>query len=194
MKRGLGLLLALAVSGTQLMAGRAKKLAAADTYCEQLKAEFRETLPYVFSGPDPWVKLDEMPATWPDQALAYVYAEGPNVRWVVLQVAGPRHTWLETVNYFFALDGSLVKRERYLDEKAANTSFAENRYYEGGRLLKEHTEHHALGPGREDSGNFDDPDAPDYRTVSDLPFPDEPDFWKQLAAEKEPPRAETSTP
>ena len=73
-----------------------------------------------------------------------MYAEGPTCAgWYCKSQARKTVGWRRW-NYFFAFDGSLVKRERYLDEKAANTSFAEKILRKGGRLLKEHTHHRAL--------------------------------------------------
>jgi len=167
-------------SGREL-AGRALKPAAIDRYCEQLKLEFRETTPYLFAGPDPWVELDEMPSVFSDQVLASVYAEGAGIRRVVLRLFGPKNDWDQTVDYCFARDGSLLKRTRYLEQKTANIAFEETAYYADGRTRKERVRHHALGSGREDRSQFNDPGAPDYPTVTDLPFPEDFDSWRRLA-------------
>ena len=94
---------------------------------------------------------------------------------------GPKQSWNQTVNYYFRDDGTIAKRERVLQSVAANIELQELSYYENGRPVKEFTHHRALGPGREDSSKLDDPDAPVYMSLDDLPFPDTPDYWRQLA-------------
>jgi hypothetical protein len=182
MKRTLLLVLMVLAAGPPAAYGRPKKLAAIDLYCERLKTEFLESAPVLFVGPDPWTELEKRPDSIADDVLASVYAEGLKIRWVVLQIAGPNRQWSETVSYFFDKNDLLVKRERYLDQRAANIAFEEIRYYTNGEVLTERTHHHALGPGRQDSSQFDDPDAPDFLAVDDLPFPKSVNLWRQLAS------------
>ncbi len=181
MRRALGWLALAMLATPALMCAKPKKTAIIDAYCAQLRDEFREMRPLAFSGPDPWVEIDDIGATLSDDALAYVYAEGPAIRWVVLMMNGPKQSWTQTVNYYFREDGTLVKRERLLESLAANIELVEASYYVDGRAVKQHTRHHALGPGREDTSRLDDPDAPVYLNVHQLPFPDSPDYLRQLA-------------
>lgn len=164
-----------------LAGARSKKLAAVDLYCDQLKSEFRETVPIVFSGPDPWVEIDDAGAVLRDEAIAYVYAEGSIIRWVVLVLDGSRNNWVQTVNYYFREDGMLAKRERFLESRAANVDFEQISYFENGRVVKNQSHHHALDSGREDKNRLDDPNAPLYLSTDELPFPETPDYRRQLA-------------
>ena len=163
-----------------LCSAHAKKLATIDMYCEQLKDEFRETVPVVFSGPDPWTQIEEVDAKASDTVLAYIYADGPAIRWVVLALAEPKGNWRETVNYFFRNDGRIAKRERFLQSFAANIELTQVSYYENGHVIKDHTQHHAIGQGSQDSSKLDDPSAPEYLNVEQLPFPEAPDYWHEL--------------
>lgn len=182
MKRALGCVVLAAISHPALLPARSKKLAVIDAYCAQLRDEFRETVPVAFSGPDPWVEIDDIGAALSDEALAYVYAEGPAIRRVVLLMNGPKQSWTQTVDYYFREDGTIAKRDRLLQSSTANIQLQEVSYYLDGHAFKEHTRHHALGPGREDSSKLDDPGAPVYLDLRELPFPDTPDYLRQLAA------------
>ena len=181
MKRALGVLV-LIISYPALLPCHSRKTAIIDEYCAQVKDEFRETVPIAFAGPDPWVEIDDIGATFSDEALAYVYAEGPAIRWVVLMMNGPRRGWTQTVDYFFREDGTIAKRGRVLRSLAANIELEEVTYYAGGRAFKDYTHHHALGAGHQDSSKLDDPDAPTYLYAHELPFPETPDYLRQVAA------------
>ncbi len=162
------MLLALGVPAAE---ARSKKLVGIDEYCRKARTQFVETTPALFGGPNPWIALDNVPSRLLEGMLAYVYTEGLQTRWVVLLIEGPNHRWSETVNYFFGSDNRLVKRERYLEQPEANTALEEFLYYQGGELLSENTTHSALAAGPERSDSFDDPDAPEFLSTSDLPFP-----------------------
>jgi hypothetical protein len=181
MKRALGYAVLAAMFYPALSPAKPKKLAVIDAYCTGIRDEFRETVPVAFSGPDPWVQIDNVGATLSDEALAYVYAEGPAIRWVVLLMSGAKQSWTQTVDYYFRADGTIAKRERVLESAAANIELQEVSYYLDGRVFKERTRHHTLGPGREDSSKLDDPGAPVYLSVDELPFPDTPDYLRQIA-------------
>ncbi len=185
MKRALAWLCLAAVVRPPLACARSHKFAAIDAYCEQIKDEFRETVPVAFSGPDPWAQVDGLSTAFSDDVLAYVYAEGPAIRWVELTLSGPKGSWTQVVDYYFREDGTIAKRERFLRSLAANIDLQQVSYYKHGSVLKEHTHHHPLGPGREEGAKFDDPGAPVYLTVDELPFPDTPDYWRQLARSPE---------
>ncbi len=113
--------------------------------------------------------------------LALVYAEGAQTRWVVLLIQGPHHAWSQTVNYFYGTDNRLVKRERYLDHVPANTALEERLYYEHGHMFSKTSRHHPLKAGREGSSQFDDPNAPEFSSADDLPFPPDADAARLLA-------------
>ncbi len=160
---------------------RSSKTAAIDLYCNQLRAGFASATPFVFSGPDPWVQLDDVPASMPGDGLAFLYAAGPDIRWVFLRIADSENGWSEDIDYFFRADGTLAKRERHLQSAASNIALDEISYYLNGRLLKQKSHHHAMVHGKTDSSQFSDPDAPVFATVDDLPFPEIDDIWKRLA-------------
>jgi len=170
--------------GTQAAQGRPKKQAVIDDYCQRLRSEFVETQPAVFSGPNPWVQLEDAPGRVLEGMLALVYAEGSQARWVVLLVRGPHHEWTQTVNYFYAADNRLVKRERYLDQVPANTALQEVLYYQDGAVFSKTSHHQALKAGREDGSQFDDPNAPEFGSVEELPFPYDTDSLRPLAMGK----------
>jgi hypothetical protein len=161
---------------------RPKKQAAIDDYCQRLRAEFVEAHPAVFSGPTPWVELERPPGRLPEGTLALVYAQGSQARWVVLLIQGPHHQWSQTVNYFYGADNRLVKRERYLDQVPANTALQEFLYYEHGEVFSKTTRHHPLKAGREDNSQFDDPNAPEFGSVDELPFPPDAEAERPLAS------------
>jgi hypothetical protein len=85
------------------------------------------------------------------------------------------------VNYFYGTDNRLVKRERYLDQVPANTTLEELLYYENGRIFSKASRHHPLKTGREDHSQFDDPNAPEFGSVEELPFPEDADAEWPLA-------------
>ncbi len=161
---------------------RPNKQAAIDDYCQRLRAEFVETQPDVFRGPNPWVQLEKPPARVLEGSLALVYAEGSQTRWVELLIVGPHHEWFQTVNYFYGPDNRLVKRERYLDQVPANTALEELLYYEQGRVFSKTSHHHPLKAGREDSAQYYDPNAPEFGSVDELPFPADADADRPLAS------------
>ena len=171
-------LLALGVSAAE---GRPKQLTGIDDYCNRLKTEFVEARPILFSGPDPWTELDEPPPHFRDEALATVYLDGEKIRWVVMQLGTRQDAWSETVQYFYGTDGNLVKRERYLDEPASNTALEETLYYHDGELLRKYTKHRALAGRRENDSMFENHDAPEYLSTSDLPFPKVNGISRRLA-------------
>jgi hypothetical protein len=182
MSRGCWLCLLTAVLPASAFAlGHSKKLTQIDIYCRQLEADFANSSPFVFSGPDPWIQMDELPGSMPNDALAYVYAAGADIRWVFLRIVDADDGWSEDVNYFFQEDGSIVKRVRLVQNPAANILLEVTTYYKDGRVLKQSAHHHALGRGHQDSSRFTDPDAPVFWTVDDLPFPKIPDLWRRLA-------------
>ena len=160
---------------------RTNKQTAIDEYCQRLRAEFVETQPDIFRGPNPWVQLERPPGRVLEGSLALVYAEGSQTRWVQLLIEGPHHEWSQTVNYFYGTDNRLVKRERYLDQVPANTTLEELLYYENGRIFSKASRHHPLKTGREDHSQFDDPNAPEFGSVEELPFPEDADAEWPLA-------------
>jgi hypothetical protein len=157
------------------------KTGSIDAYCSHLRADFAATPPYVFSGPDPWVQLDQVPASMPDDGLAFLYTAGPAVRWVFLRITDREDGWSEDIDYYYRPDGTLAKRERHLQSVASNIALDVASYYLDGRVIKEKSHHHALTSGKTDSSQFNDPDAPTFLTVNDLPFPEIDDIWKRLA-------------
>ncbi|MBV8906490.1 MAG: hypothetical protein JOZ22_22860 [Acidobacteriia bacterium] len=138
-------------------------------------------MPFVFSGPDPWVEMDEVPAAMPDEALAFVYTAGEEIRWVFLRIVDSENGWSEDVNYFFRTDGTIAKRMRELHSNRANIVLQVITYYERRRVLKESSHYRAFGPGPKHPSEFDDPDAPVFWNVDELPFPEIPDLWRRLA-------------
>jgi hypothetical protein len=161
--------------------GRPNKQTAIDNYCQRLRAEFVEAQPDVFRGPNPWVQLEMPPGRVVEGSLALVYAEGSETRWVQLLIKGPHHEWFQTVNYFYGPDNRLVKRERYLEQVPANIALQEVLYYEDGAVFKKTSRHHSLKAGREDNAQFDDPNAPEFGSVEELPFPADSDSERPLA-------------
>jgi hypothetical protein len=159
---------------------RSRALNDIDTYCKLVLNETSGVTPFVFSGPDPWTELDDAPSGMRDQALAYVYTQGPAVRWVFLRIVDADEGWAEDIRYYFREDGSIAKRVRKVESLSSNIEFEATTYYRSGDILKEVTHHHALRHGHKDSSLFSDPDAPIYMSVDDLPFPDIPDLWRRL--------------
>jgi len=157
------------------------KVAAIDADSSQLRAAFAGATPFVFSGPDPWEQLDEMPASMPDDAVAFLYTAGSDIRWVFVRVVDTDAGWSEDINYYFRKDGSVMKRERLLQSTAANISLEVTTYYVKGRVVKERAHHHALGRRKTDVSRFNDPDAPTFWNASELPFPEILDLWERLA-------------
>lgn len=163
--------------------GHSKQIKAIQNYCDEIGTEFSGNSPEVFSGPDPWTELDEVPADMADQALAFVYADGFAPKWVFLRIASPKKDgWSEDIDYYFRNDGSIAKRERHLQILAANMTLDETTYYDHGEVLKDTTRHHALGPGKQKISAFNDEPAPDYMTVDDLPFFSDDDTGAQLVS------------
>jgi hypothetical protein len=181
MCRALWITLFLISGSPAVLFGRSRKLVEIDDYCQRVQAEFREAAPITFAGPDPWVQVDEALETARQDAVAYVYAAGPRIVWVFLQLNGAREIWHEDVYYFFREDGTLAKRKRNLEDTGANIALEVLTYYDHGRILKQKMHRHALGPGRQRMSAFEDEDAPEYLTVDDLPFPRTAEFWKRLA-------------
>jgi hypothetical protein len=160
---------------------QSRKLLAIDSYCKQLQAAFSNATPFVFAGPDPWTEIDELPASMPDEAVAYLYTTGAEIRWVFIRIVDDQDGWSEDINYFYRDDGTLAKRTRQVQSRAANITLDVTSYFEDGKLLKESRKHHAFASGKKDSSQFVDPDAPVYWTTDDLPFPDILDLWQRLA-------------
>ncbi len=161
--------------------GHSKQIKAIQNYCGEIGAEFSGASPEVFSGPDPWTELDDVPANMGDQALALVYSEGFKPKWVFLRIAGPeKEKWSEDIDYYFRDDGTIAKRERHLQISSANMTLVETTYYEHGKVLKDATRHHSLGPGKQKISVFSDEPAPDYMTVDDLPFSGNDDAGTEL--------------
>lgn len=180
------LLAALLLAPSAHAFGRSKRIKAIQSYCDDLQTEFMGSPPAVFSGPDPWTELDEVPSTMEDPALALVYAEGfATPRWVFLRISGAdKDRWSEDINYYFRADGSIVMRERHLQLVSANVSLVEKTYYEHGKVLKDSTRHSALGPGKQKIAAFLDEPAPDYMTVDDLPFSMEDESGTELVSRR----------
>jgi len=172
-----GLLLSLHASAF----GRSKRLAEIDRYCLRVQAETSGTPPLIFSGPDPWVELDDGTPDSDDDAVAMIYTSGPAVRWVLLHLTSADEGWVEDISYYFREDGTIAKRERHVEAPAANVELDVTTYYQSGRVMKEIAHHHAMHRGRKNLSEFNDPDAPAYMTVDDLPFPDPSDLWRRLA-------------
>jgi hypothetical protein len=159
--------------------GFANKQSAIDSFCQQLKDEFQEASPYFFSGPNPWLQLEQLPAEFSDTALALVYMDGGKIRWVVLNLS--EQGWYERVDYYFEEDGKVAKRERHFEEPAANLVLNESRYYVNGKRWKDQMQHHALGQGKEDLSQLFDPQAPEYLKTDELPFLPVTNRWQRLA-------------
>jgi hypothetical protein len=157
------------------------KIASIDAGCLAIQSEFREALPRVFSGPDPWTELDRVPAAIPDVALASVYSEGSRIRRVILRMEGPSQRWYQSTDYCFGEDGFLRKRERLLEQADANVMVEEITYYQAKRSIKTVFKHHPLTAGRENWDDYFDPHAPDYFRTEDLPFPLTEKEWNNLA-------------
>ena len=163
--------------------GHSKQIKAIQNYCGEIGIEFSGASPAVFSGPDPWMELDEVPAGMVDQALALVYAEGFAPKWVFLRIAGPeKDGWSEDIDYYFRDDGSIAKRERHLQIFAANMTVVETTFYEHGKVLKSTMHHYALAPGKQKMAAFIDEPAPNYMTVDDLPFPGDEDAGTEFVS------------
>lgn len=174
-------ILLLLFTQAALPLGKSRLIKAIDTYCSSLQDSLTAATPFFFSGPDPWTELDDYPDGVPDPVDAYVYTIGPAIRKVLLRVADPEEDWLEEITYFYRGDGTLAKRLRHLDEPGANISLEEVTYYANGRKIKDSTHRHTLDSGKQDLSQFDDPGAPVFWTVDELPFSDMVDVWRQLA-------------
>ncbi len=134
-----------------------------------------------FPGQTRGTQLDEVPASMPNEALAFVYTAGSDIRWVFVRMTDEDNDWVEDIDYYYRDDGTLTKRVRHLASIASNIALDVTTYYAEGRLLKEKSHHHSLSQGKRDSSRFTDPDAPTFWTVKDLPFPEIQDLWKRLA-------------
>jgi hypothetical protein len=163
------------------LTARSKQIEAIDRDCDSLHELFREATPLRFSGPSPWMELDKEQTADPGYAVALVYTAGPRIRWVLLQLADDVDRWTENVDYCFADNGTIARRTRQLNSREANTELNAMTYYAGHRVLKEKVHHHPLNGGREDNSKMEDPGAPIYWTVNELPFPF-PDLWEGVAA------------
>jgi hypothetical protein len=181
MRRALYLLCLAVLGAPGLLTGRSKQIQAIDSDCDSLHELFQEARPLRFSGPSPWMELEREQRADPGYAVALVYAAGPRVRWVLLQLADDGERWTENVDYCFADDGTIARRTRQVNSREANTELEVITYYAGHRVLKEKVHHHALSGGREDNSKMLDPGAPVYWTVNQLPFP-LPDLWEGVAA------------
>jgi hypothetical protein len=119
--------------------------------------------------------LPELPLEFEDAAVATVYLEGTRIQWVVLELQGGGGTeangWYERVDYYFDVEGRVVKRQRHLEHLPANSVLDETKYYSKGKKLKARLTHHALAKGPEDWSKLFDPGAPEYTSANDLPFP-----------------------
>lgn len=160
--------------------GKSRLIKAIDTYCTNLQDSLIAGTPFFFSGPDPWTELDDYPEGLPDPAVAYVYTVGPEIRKVFLRVANPEEDWMEEITFFYRADGTLAKRIRHLQEPAANMSLEEVSYYAKRSMVKDSTHRHALDGGKQDLSQLNDPGAPVFWTVDELPFGDMVDLWRQL--------------
>jgi hypothetical protein len=100
---------------------------------------------------------------------------------VVLLMRGPRHDWFQTVSYFYDADGLLLKRERYLEQTSSNTALEEALYYEHGKMFSRTSKDRPLNGGHEDTSLFNDPDAPEFGSTDDLPFPAEADSTSEIS-------------
>src|ERR1700761_2442210 len=114
--------------------GGPSKTSLIDEYCNRLRTDFATTSAFVFSGPDPWVQLDDVPASMPDEGLAFVYTTGADIRWVFLRITDRDNGWSEDIDYFYGADGTLAKRERHLQAIASNIALDVTSYYFEGQL------------------------------------------------------------
>jgi hypothetical protein len=164
------------------VSGRSKRIDVIDQLCQDIVAEFPAGPSLVFDGPDPWTEIDAPPPRMTEGSWAYVYAEGPDIRWVFLREIGPGISWLEDTNYFYREDGTLAKRQRNLSAFKSNINLNVTGYYDpSGRLLKEITRHHALTGKRENTSAFVDHEPPLFPTIADVPFSDDPELNRRLA-------------
>ncbi len=113
---------------------------------------------------------------------AYIYSAGADIRWVFVRVVDSDAGWSEDIDYFFRQDGTRHESENATYSRRLQTSALEVvTYYENGQVVKEKSHHHALGRGKPDSSQFNDPDAPTFLNVDELPFPEILDVWQRLA-------------
>jgi hypothetical protein len=98
-----------------------------------------------------------------------------------MHMADEEEKWQQDIQYYFNENGSIAKRYRQLFSAGANVELDETTYYEDGRVIKEITHHHPMIKGAKATEDFSDPEAPQYLSVDDLPFPDIPDLWERLA-------------
>lgn len=167
--------------GPLQVSARSHQVQAIDQYCAELRSELISTAPFIFAGPDPWTQIDNVPQQADDDdTLAYVFTEGPSIRWVFLRITDKQNGWLEEVHYYFRPDGTIAKRARHLLSFAANVEFDEALYYTGGNVSEQVTHHHKLLKKGKRKADFSDPDAPEYKTVGELPFGDIADLWDRV--------------
>ncbi|HEX4807436.1 MAG TPA: hypothetical protein VH325_00810 [Bryobacteraceae bacterium] len=161
---------------------RSKKISEIEQTCQDIVAEFPNGPSRIFAGPDPWFEVD----TPPPNALrngswAYVYAEGPSIRWLFVREVGPENAWLQDINYFYRQDGTLAKRQRSLSAFKSNVSIEAIEYYDAnGNLIKDITHHHPLSGRHEDTSSFIDHEPPLFPTVADVPFSDDLELGSRL--------------
>jgi hypothetical protein len=160
--------------------GRARQISEIDRYCKSVDMAVSTATPFLFTGPDPWSEADDLSPDDQEEAVAYVYAVGLQIRRVFIRITDAEDGWREDVSYFFDPGGDLVKRIRTVDSPAANISLETTAYYTAGDLLKESAHRHSLAHGRQDSSRFLDPGAPVFWTTDDLPFSDILDLWRGL--------------
>jgi hypothetical protein len=164
------------------LSGHSRQINAIDQLCRDIIAEFPDGPSLVFDGPDPWSEIDAPPREMTEGSWAYVYAEGPGIRWVFLREVGPGVSWLQDINYFYREDGTLAKRQRNLSAFKSNIILDVTGYYDpSGRLLKEITRHHALIGKHENTDAFVDHEPPLFPTTTDVPFSDDPELVRRLA-------------
>lgn len=162
--------------------GRSKQIDAIEQLCRDIAAEFPDGPSLVFDGPDPWSEIDAPPPQMTEGSWAYVYAEGPGIRWLFLREIGPGISWFQDTNYFYRVDGTLAKRQRSLSAFKSNINLNVTGYYDpSGRLLKEITRHHALTGKHENTGAFVDHEPPLFPTIADVPFSSDPELIQRLA-------------
>jgi hypothetical protein len=162
---------ALVLVEGRLFAGQKSQAVGIDSTCAATRNGFREAAPFYFAGPEPWVELDHPPSTLVDGALATVYASGPRIRLLVLQVTREAsHPWFESTEYCFDGSGALLRQSRRLEHEEANIVIEDTKYFSRYKPFKSSYKHHSLHPGVEDWDKFSDPGTPDYLDVSDLPF------------------------
>lgn len=160
---------------------RSKKIVAIEQACQDIVAEFPNGPSLIFAGPDPWFEVDAPPIAMSSGSWAYVYAEGPRIRWLFLREIGRDDAWLQDTSYFYRQDGSLAKRQRTLSAFKSNIGIEVTGYYDAkGNVIKEITRHHSLIGRHEDTSHFIDHEAPLFPTIADVPFSDDLELGSRL--------------